>query len=376
MTGGPSLEIDLDKITYNAAQIVQRCQAHNIEVLGVTKGFCALPQIVNAMVKGGVKGLADARLENIAALRSSGFNQHITMLRIPRLSRTHQVVATTNASVNSELVVVKALSLAWRPGRSAHEIILMVDVGDLREGVMPENVLETARQISLMKGVKLAGLGTNMGCYGGVLPSTANLGLLAELGKDVENKLGIELDIISGGGTSTLKLIEDGTIPPGINQVRVGEGILLGTDTTHGQDIPYLCQDAFILKAEVIEVKSKPSVPIGKVGQNAFDDRPAFQDRGIRKRAIVALGRQDVATDGILPLDNQTYILGASSDHMILDVEESVSEIKIGSQVAFHPNYQGMLNLCSSKYVNKAYKGGKAWLNSYKESNQELLSNL
>lgn len=376
MTGGPLLEIDLDKIAYNAAQIVKRCQPHDIEVLGVTKGFCALPQIVNAMLKGGVQGLADARLENIVALRSNGFNQHVTMLRIPRLSRTHQVVASANSSVNSELVVVKALSLAGRPGRRSHEIILMVDVGDLREGVMPENVLDTARRISLMKGVKLAGLGTNMGCFGGILPSKSNLGLLAELGKDIEYKLGIELDVISGGGTSTLKLIEDGTIPPGINQVRVGEGILLGTDTTHNQAIPYLSQDAFILKAEVIEVKAKPSVPIGKIGRNAFGYIPVFKDRGIRKRAIVALGMQDVSTDGLLPLDDRTLILGASSDHMILDVEETISETKVGSQIAFRPNYHGILNLCSSKYVNKTYKGGESWLNSYKESNRSLLSNL
>lgn len=376
MTGGPSLEIDLDKITFNTTQIVQRCHAHRIDVLGVTKGFCALPQIVNAIIRGGVQGLADARLENIVALRSGGFNQHITMLRIPRLSRTHQVVATANASINSELVVIKALSLAGRPGRKPHEIILMVDVGDLREGVMPENVLETAHKISLMKGIRLAGLGTNMGCFGGVLPSMTNLGLLAQLGKDIEYKLGIELDVISGGGTSTLKIIEEHKIPPGINQVRVGEGILLGTDTTHGQTIPYLSQEAFILKAEVIEVKSKPSVPIGKVGRNAFGDIPTFQDRGIRKRAIVALGRQDVATDGLCPLDHNTFILGASSDHMILDVEEFASEIKVGSQIAFRPNYHGILNLCSSKYVNKVYKGGEAWLNSYKRSNRSLLSNL
>lgn len=375
MTGGPSLEIDLDKIVHNAAQIVKRCQAHNIKVLGVTKGFCALPPIVNAMIGGGIEGLADARLENIVALRSRGFYQHITMLRIPRLSRTHQVAANANASVNSELVVVKALSLAVRPGRRPHEIILMVDVGDLREGVMPENVLETARAISLMKGVKLAGLGTNMGCFGGVLPSPTNLGLLAELRKDIEEKLGFELNVISGGGTSTLKLIEDHSIPPGINQVRIGEGVLLGTDTTHNQAIPYLSQDAFILKAEVVEVKAKPSVPIGEVGRSAFGDIPAFKDRGIRKRAIVALGRQDVATDGLLPLDDRTFILGASSDHMIIDVEESASNVKVGSQIAFRPNYKGVLNLCSSKYVNKTYKGGEPWLNSYRESIHSLSRN-
>jgi predicted amino acid racemase len=370
MKNSPLLEIDLDKITYNAEQIVARCQKHNIQVLGVTKGFSALPQIVNAMLRGGIQGLADARLENIVSLRSNGFHQHITMLRIPRLSRTHQVAFSANASINSELVVVKALSLAASGGRRSHEIILMVDVGDLREGVLPENVLETARQISLMKGVKLAGLGTNMGCFGGVLPSTNNLSLLAELSKDIEKHVGIKLNVVSGGGTSTLMLIDNHTIPSGINQIRVGEGILLGTDTTHNCVIPYLSQDAFILKTEVIEVKSKPSVPIGKIGRNAFGGIPVFEDRGTRKRAIVALGMQDVDVEGISPLDERIAILGASSDHMILDVEDMTPEIKVGSQIGFRLNYHGMLSLCSSKYVNKIYKGGLSWLNLYKESNR------
>lgn len=376
MKSSPLLEIDLDKITHNAKQVVDRCHKHNIQVLGVTKGFSALPQIVFAMIRGGVQGLADSRLENIVSLRSRGFHQHITMLRIPRLSRTHQVVFSANASVNSELIVIKALSLAARGSRKPHEIILMVDVGDLREGVMPEQVLETARQIESMKGVKLAGLGTNMGCFGGVLPSTSNLGLLASLGKDIEQKLGIKLDIISGGGTSTLLLVDNETIPSGINQVRIGEGILLGTDTTHNRPIPYLSQDAFTLKAEIIEVKCKPSIPVGQIGRTAFGAVPIFKNRGTRRRAIAALGMQDVDVDAITPLDKHVFILGASSDHLILDVEESLQEIKVGSQINFRPNYHGMLSLCSSIYVNKVFKGGQSWLNSFEASIHNSLRNL
>lgn len=376
MTGSPLLEIDLDRITYNAEQVVKRCQAHDIEVLGITKGFCTLPLIVNAMLRGGVPGLADARLDNIVALRSKGFNQHITMLRNPRLNRSHQVVASANSSVNSELLVIKALSMAGRPGCKPHEIILMVDVGDLRKGVIPENVLETARKICLMKGVKLAGLGTSMGCFGGVLPSASNLSLLAELGRDIENKLGIELDVISGGGTSTLKLIEEHNIPSGINQLRVAEGILLGNDTTHNRSIDYLSPDAFIIKAEVIELNTQPCLAMSRKGHKTFSSITVSKGRDIRKRAIVALGMQDVAVDGLTPLNDRTFILGASSDHMILDVEESVPAIKIGSQIAFRPNYASLLNLCGSKYVNKVYKGGESWVKSYKELNRGSLSYL
>ncbi len=352
------LEINLDKIKYNTAQVKARCSQQGIQVLGVTKGFSAIPQIVAAMVAGGVDGLADARMENIIELRNCGFDQEITLLRIPTLSNVEEVVRYTNVSVNSELAVIKALAQASEKLNYRHQIILMADVGDLREGVLAENVLAMARQISRLQGVKLLGLGTNMGCFGGVLPSIKNLGLLVELGACIEKQLGLELEIISGGGTSSLALVETNTVPAGVNQLRIGEGILLGTDSTNNRRISWLCDDAFLLQAEVIEFKAKPSVPIGDIGRDAFGNIPQFEDEGIRKRAILSLGKQDVNIDGIIPVDENLKILGASSDHLIVDATDSATKIQVGDAICFRLNYSGILSACSSKYIGKKFSGG------------------
>ena len=299
MNGCPMLDIDLEKIMYNTAQVVEKCHQQGIDVIGVTKGFSAMHQIVSAMVEGGIDGLADARMENIVELRKRGFIQPMTMLRLPSLSNVKNVVQYTNASINSEITVIKALAQAAKKLKKIHQVILMVDVGDLREGILQENVLEIAQQISGLKGIKLLGLGTNMGCFGGVLPSPDNLGLLVKVGRTVERQLGIKLDIISGGGTSSLFLVENHQVTAGVNQLRIGEGILLGTDTTNNRKIPWLNHDAFILRAEVIEVNYKPTVPTGTIGRDAFGNIPEFTDIGIRKRAIVSMGKQDVNIEGI-----------------------------------------------------------------------------
>lgn len=358
-TISPCLEADLVKIRYNTQKVVEICRHHGISVLGVTKGFGAIPQIVEAMIDGGVDGLADARMENIIELRNSGFTQPITLLRIPRLSNVSNVVRYTNASINSEIAVIRALAKAADELGVEHQIILMVDVGDLREGIMTENVLSTVKQILQLKGVKLVGLGTNMGCFGGVLPDTTNLSLLVKLSTVIRKTLGFEMKIISGGGTSTLHLVEKEAVPMGINQLRIGEGILLGSDTTHGKKIPWLYQDAFCLRAEVIEMKAKPSVPIGTIGRDAFGNVPQFVDLGIRKRAILALGKQDVYVEGIRPIDENLVILGASSDHLIIDFTDATREIRVGDNVGFTLSYSGLLSVCSSRYVCKAFKGGK-----------------
>lgn len=363
MSFSPRLEVDLDKIKYNTAKIVQLCQEQGISVLGVTKGFTAIPQIVTAILEGGVDGLADARMENILELRKAGFSIPITLLRIPRLSNVETVVKYSNVSVNSEITVIQALGQAALKIGAKHHIILMVDVGDLREGILTEHVLDTVQAIVKLDGIALDGLGTNMGCFGGILPEYNNLNILVQLGKLIESKLGVNLEVLSGGGTSSLLLVEKGEMPRGINQLRIGEGLLLGTDTTNNRNIDWLQNDAFILKAEVIEVKAKPSVPIGNIGRDAFGNIPEFADVGIRNRAIVAFGKQDGYIEGLIPVEPGITILGASSDHMILDITEAARKIRVGDELAFRVNYSGLLSVSQSRYVKKVFRKELLWLN-------------
>lgn len=355
MKSGTYLEINLNKLEENSRRIVEKCSPAGIQVLGVTKGFSALPRIVSAMVKGGIDSLADSRLENIISLRKKGFANDITLLRLPKLSAADKVIQFADYSVNSEYAVISRLAELSNAIGIKHKIILMVDVGDLREGVLPEEALELAKKVMKLDGITVSGIGTNMGCYGGILPSIHNLNLLLEIKKDIEEKAGAALEIISGGGTSSLMLIDEGKMPKGINQLRVGEAILLGTDTTHNYKIPWLHQDAFLLRTEVIEVKVKPSVPIGEAGRDAFGKSPVFIDKGNRKRAIVAIGKQDVNIEGLIPVNEMIYVLGASSDHLIVDVTDAEEEITVGDQIVFKLNYQGLLSTCTSKYVKGIY---------------------
>ncbi len=350
----PRLEIDLGKITFNAEKVVKLCDNVGIEVIGVTKGFAAIPAIVKAMMAGGIKKLADARLYNIMNLRKFGFTNEILLLRLPRLSTVKQTVLYADYSLNSEKTVIKALSSVARKFNKTHGIIIMVDVGDLREGIMPEYVVRTIKDIVNLKGIKLLGLGTNVGCYGGILPSSKNFNILVELKKDLY-KEGIDIPVLSGGGTSSLQLIKDKTMPDNINQLRIGEGILLGRDSTRNKTIEGLYQDTFVLKAEVIEIKEKPSVPIGKIGRDAFGHIPKFKDRGIHKRAIAAIGKQDIRVSSILPMNKDVKILGASSDHLILDVDDVSTDIKIGDEMSFSILYPALLSAVTSQFVYKHY---------------------
>jgi arginase len=351
----PLLEIDLDRIQRNAAAVVKICSDHGISVAGVVKGVCGSPRVAKAMLAGGVTQIGDSRISNLQRLRNHVVNRDLLMLRIPMLSQVPALLRACDISLNSELMVIQAMSAeAVRIGR-IHKVILMIELGDLREGVLPGDAPYMAERIAEMPGIKLEGIGTNLTCYSGVAPSPENMGILADVASAIEERTGVELPVISGGNSSSIPLIIAGKMPARINHIRIGEGILLGQDTLTCGPIPGTVRNAFSFKAEVIEAGKKPTAPIGEIVSDAFGGKPEFKDRGIRKHAILGAGRQDITVSGLLPTCNGCTILGASSDHLLVDVEDSTECIRTGDILAFNLKYCALLSAMTSEYVEKSY---------------------
>ncbi|HHY70401.1 MAG TPA: alanine/ornithine racemase family PLP-dependent enzyme [Thermoanaerobacterales bacterium] len=348
----PCVEINLKKIKHNTEHLVNLCTNNGIEVMAVTKGVCGLADVAKTLIKGGAKMLGESRIQNIISLKQSGINVPIYLIRIPMLSEVADVVQWADGSLNSEIKVITALSEEACSFGKNHKVLLMVDVGDLREGVLPENVIDTVGEIIDLPGIEFEGIGTNLGCYGGVMASYENMKVLVDLAKDIEKKYGFKIKTLSGGNSSTLSLLKSGGLASGINQFRLGESILLGNNPSTSRPLPGTYQDTIILKTEVIETKTKPSYPTGKIGKDAFGNIPVFEDKGPMRRAIVALGKQDCIIKDLTPIDRNIQILGASSDHLLLDVTQS-SNIDVGSIIEFNLSYGALLSLMTSKYVTK-----------------------
>jgi predicted amino acid racemase len=349
----PYLSIDLDKIERNAAAITGLCGRHGIAVAGVTKCVCGHPEVARAMLRGGVDSLADSRLENIDRLRGAGIEARCLLLRLPALSGTAQVVESADWSVNSELAVLQALSRAAVQRRRVHEVMLMVDLGDLREGIWPDDLLALAAQAIPLPEIRIVGLGANLACFSGVAPSEHNMQRLVELAEALEQRFALRLDWVSGVNSSGLELLASGRMPARINHARIGEAILLGRETVHGRPWPGTAQDAFLLHAEVLELKRKPSRPVGERSEDAFGKRSPVEDRGLMDRALLNVGREDVQLEGLTPLDARVRIVGASSDYTVLDVSGAGGALRVGDRLVFSLNYAALLAAMTSGYVKK-----------------------
>lgn len=352
----PRVEINLQYLKENVEIIVKKCAEYGIRISGVIKGTTGIPQCAKVFQDGGAFGIASSRLEQIEDAINYGINLPMLLLRVPMPSEVNEVVRLCDMSLNSEISTLELLNEAASKQDKIHKVILMADLGDLREGYWDKDeMINVATYIEEnLAHIHLAGVGTNLGCYGSIEATADKLDELVEIAERIESTIGRKLEIISGGGTTSLPRILNGDMPKRINHLRVGEGIILARDLDvfYGLDMSFMHQDVYTLKAEIIEVKDKPSHPVGKISIDAFGHTPEYVDRGIRRRALLGIGKVDYGSiDEIFPKDKGIEVIGASSDHTILDIENAENDLKPGDIVSFGINYASLVYVTNCRNV-------------------------
>lgn len=349
----PRIIINKEKFRHNLRYLLDLCHSNDMSMMGVSKVFCADQCLVDIMIEEKVDFIADSRIQNLMTFKC---DIPKVLLRLPMIGEVMDVVRDCDISLNSELSTVNALNAAAAKLGVSHGIIVMIDLGDLREGIFDrEELFNFFENVIRMSNIDIKGIGVNLTCYGGVIPTTETLSKLVDYKNDLENRFDVSLDIVSGGNSSNIELMLNNEIPAGINNIRLGESLILGRETAFGGFIDNTYDDVFTLEADIIEVKLKPSVPIGQIGMNAFGKIPTFDDKGNILRAIIALGKQDVDHLELIPFDTVKAI-GSSSDHIILDISEANSIYEVGDTMLFKLTYSSVLSLMTSKYVRKTYE--------------------
>jgi predicted amino acid racemase len=348
----PRLVVDLAKVEANTRHLVEQLRPRGIGVTGVTKATLGSAEVGAAMLRGGATGLADSRIENLVRLAAGGVaGASRTLIRSPMISQADQVVRTATTSLNTGLPVLEALDAAARTQRRTHQVVLMVELGDLREGVAPADVLDLAQGTRSRRRLRLAGLGANLACQNGVVPDDRNMGELSRLVEQVEAATGESLPVVSGGNSANLPWALSTSAIGRVNDLRIGEAILLGTEPLHRTVLPGLHDDAFLLTAEVIETGLKPTRPWGSLAQTAYGELvPARAESrgGSTRQAILALGRQDVLLEGLVPPPG-IRILGMSSDHLVVDCGDL--RLAVGDELTFGLGYGALVQAMTSPFV-------------------------
>ncbi len=346
---GLRIEVDFDKIGDNARLLVARAAARGISITGVTKAMLGAPDLARVLCAAGVTTLGDSRIENIERMGEAGVDHPMLLLRTPMASQIERVVRSGAMSANTEPEILTMLAASARTMGRVHDVMLMVELGDLREGVMPAELNETTRHVLGLPSLRLRAIGTNLACRNGIEPSAENMGELSALVESVETTFGIGIEVVSGGNSANLDWAFGPSDTGRINNLRLGESVLLGREPLRRLPIDGLHTDAVELVAEVIESKRKPTQPSGRSLQNSFGETPDVIDRGDIWQTVLALGRQDTDTWDLPDPDGVT-ILAASSDHLIV---ETRARLNPGDELAFVPGYSALLRAMTSPHVVK-----------------------
>ena len=351
----PSLLIDCSKLHNNAKKIRQLADKRGVKIFGVTKSFSAAKEIAEIFLQAGFHGLADARWQNLERLQRSNFHCPLMMIRLPAMGEIEEVIRYSDMSLVTEIDTVRALAQTALKNGRVYQVIIMVEMGDRREGVPMGQVADFCQQITRCSGIELIGLGANYGCINGVQPSMANMFDLADLAVKLEKKFNLSLPHLSSGNSSAISLLREENIPQRINFMRLGHDILMGIDGSNYKPIPDLEQNIFTVRGQILELQRKPSLPEGRLGLDAWGNPPQpIVDCGEQLRGLVNLGRIDVNPDSLLVKDKRINIIGASSDLMVLDMTKT-KEYRVGDEIEFIPNYPAMVQAWLSPYLEKIF---------------------
>ena len=359
----PRLDIYLDRLYDNARHVISRCNAQGIAVCGVVKGVGGMPQIASVMLQAGAAQIGSSRLEQVARCRAAGVDGPFLLIRIPGLSELADTVALCETSLQSAPETLDALEQECRRQGKTHRVIVMADLGDLREGFWDKDeMIKACVHVERdLPHVHLSGIGVNLSCYGAIRPTPDKMDQLTGLARQIEQAIGRKLETVSGGATSSYPLVHRNIMPQGINHLRIGENMLLSYDLQKLwgiQDMDYLRMDTFVLTAEVIEIHDKPTDPQGEFCVDAFGHTPVYEDRGVRRRALLALGRADVVElETLSPLESGITVIGGSSDHCIVDITDCERPLRVGDTVSFCMRYCHLLYLTGREDIRFVFHG-------------------
>jgi predicted amino acid racemase len=350
--GYPKLTVDLDAVSVNARRLAARLCGDGITLVGVTKCVDGEPTVGRAMLEAGCAGLADSRPPSLARLAAAGLGP-LTLIRAPQPDELEAVAGVADRVLLSDAGAARRLG-ELRSGEPLG-ILLTVDLGDRREGVLPDAAPAVAARLADLPGVELAGISVNFACLSGQLPSQQLFRQAEDVLAACAPQCAAE-PLLSLGGTCAVQHLS-GWRPRFATELRSGGGPIYGYDFVTMAPVEGLERTDPVLTAVVLECHEKPAAPQGPGGCDAFGHVPEVDlPSEDAHYALLSLGRRDCEPAGLRPLLPGAYLAGATSDVSVLITPEP---LRPGDTVAFAADYDALVRAVTSPFVTREFVRGR-----------------
>lgn len=348
--------LDRKKLKKNYIYLDKIFKKHDIEWAVVTKMLCGNTAYLKEVIDLGVEQVCDSRVSNLKTIKKISEDVETIYIKPPAKRAIKSVIEFADISLNTQFNTIKLLSEEAQKQNKIHKVIIMVEMGELREGVMRNDVVSFYEEIFRLPNISVIGIGTNLSCLYGVLPNKDKLIQLNLYKQLIEAKFNRQIKYVSGGSSVTIPLIKQKLLPKNINHFRVGETLFMGTNVYDGSKLKDMENDVLRLYAEIIELTKKPTIPEGDMGHNVEGKSYEFDDDEIGKtsfRAILDVGLLDIEAEHLTAVDPDVEIAGASSDMIVIDLKKNENNYQVGDLLEFNVDYMGALRLFNSNYIDK-----------------------
>ncbi len=357
------LIFNLEALQHNLSIIDGWMEKHGAYWTLVTKVLCGNEKALSILNNMEVKSVGDSRFQNLEIIHKIMPETERWYLRPPSRSRINTIAKLCDVSLNSEIETIKKLNDAAKAINKIHRIVIMIELGDLREGILPGSLAKFYKDIFKLSNIEVIGIGANIGCLYGTIPTIDQFMQLMLYRELLELKFDRKLPLISAGSSAALPLVLDKSLPKAINHFRIGESVFLGTDLINGGQLKGLHDDVVILEAEITEIKEKSLMPTGETSNATMpfdvETNTDFQPGQRGYRALVEVGELDTDVSGLTPVEKNYSIAGASSDLTVVHVGDTMNDLKISDTIKFKLGYSALLRLMSNIYVEKVFQGEK-----------------
>ncbi len=350
------MELHRERLKHNYNFLNDLFQQNNIEWGIVTKLLCGNRTYLKEVIKLGVRQVCDSRVSNLKEIKSIDPAIETIYIKPPAKRAIHSVVKYADISLNTELYTINHLNEEAKKQNKIHKVIIMIEMGDLREGVLGESLVDFYGKIFNLANIEVVGIGSNLNCLYGIMPSQDKLIQLGLYKQLIEIKFNRKIRYVSGGSSVTIPLLVKRILPASVDHFRVGESLFFGKDLFTEKLIRGMKNGIFKLHAEIIELTEKPVVPTGEIGANVAGEKLEFDDRDLGKktyRAILDIGLLDINVESLELMDRKITISGASSDMIVVDLGTRKPKYKVGDLIEFKLNYIGALHIMNSNYIDK-----------------------
>ncbi len=312
-----------DRLRQNYEVLDEMMQAEGKEWAVVSKLLCGNEAFLRVLLDLGVKEVCDSRIANLKTIKQLKPDVQTVFIVPPGKRDIQNVVRYADISFNTESEIIRLLSEeAGRQGKT-HKVVIMIELGDLREGIMGDHLIDFYGSIFDLPNIEVTALGSNFNCLHGVMPSQDKLIQLALYKQLIEATFNQKIPYLTGGASVVLPLLQQKQVPAMINHFRIGETLYFGNNIWNDEPMPGMRQDVVELYAEILEITKKPKVPIGILAANPSGNEMEIDEADFGKesyRAILDVGLLDMAPKYLLPDDQELEVIEASSDMLVIDL--------------------------------------------------------